>query len=50
MSLKARVDKLYSNKISDVTACLIVKQGKKQIKKKVIGSNKNKAVFLVLDL
>jgi len=50
MSLKARVDKLFSGIMSSLTANFIVSEDDKVIKEKTIGNNKSKVVTIVIKL
>jgi hypothetical protein len=50
MSLKARVDKLHSESVSDVTSAIIITKDKKIIRSKKYGTNKNKVVAIVVNL
>lgn len=50
MSLKARVDRLYSGTISTLTAQLTVYKDKKVVKQKIIGNNQNKVIKIDIRL
>lgn len=50
MSLKARVDKLYSGTISTMTAKFTVYKDGVVIKEKTIGNNESKVVEIVIKL
>lgn len=50
MSLKARVDKLYTGAISEVSSRIIVTKDDKPIKKVTHGTNKNKVIEITVRL
>ncbi len=50
MSLKARVDKLYSGTISTVSSHIIVSKDGKEVKRAEYGNNKHKVIRIVVRL
>lgn len=50
MSLKARIDRLFSGTMSTLTAKFLVCDGDVIIKEKSIGNNKSKVVHIVINL
>lgn len=50
MSLKARVDKLYAGSISKTTAKFVVLKDGKEVKKKIIGNNRDRVVEIIIEL